>query len=106
MSKSSARINLALVIASDIVQHPWRVLLYALVMLSAAAVILSSHHNRQLIIVHESLMQERDKLDVEWRHLLLEQSALTEHNRIENLVEKKLDMRRPDPNEEVVVRIR
>jgi cell division protein FtsL len=45
-------------------------------------------------------------LDVEWRHLVLEQSALSEHNRIETLVEKKLDMHRPEPDEEVMVRIK
>ena len=106
MSKSSARINLPVVIGLEILQHPWRLLLFVLVIFSAFGVILSAHHNRQLIIVHESLMQERDQLDVEWRHLLLEQSALTEPNRIESMVAKQLDMHRPDPKEEVVVRIK
>jgi cell division protein FtsL len=54
----------------------------------------------------ERLMQEKDQLDVEWRNLVLEQSALTEHNRIESLVKKQLDMHRPKPHEEVVVRIK
>lgn len=106
MSKSSARINLPAVIAMDLLQHPWRVLIFVMVIFSALAVTLSAHHNRQLVIVHESLMQQRDHLDVEWRHLLLEQSALTEHNRIEHLVSKELNMQRPDPETEVVVRIR
>ena len=106
MSKSSQRINLFAVIGLELLQHPWRVLLYVLVVGSALAVILSAHHNRQLSIVHEGLMQERDHLDVEWRHLLLEQSTLTEHNRIESQVRKHLDMHRPDPSDEVVVRIR
>jgi cell division protein FtsL len=48
-------------------------------------------------------MQEQDELDVEWRHLVLEQSALTEHNRIETMVQQKLNMRRATTKEEIVV---
>ena len=70
------------------------------------AVILSSHHNRQQVIALEDLMQEKDELDVEWRNLVLEQRALTEHNRIETLVEKQLDMYRPTADDEVVVRLK
>lgn len=106
MSQSAERINLAGLILNDLLHHPWRILLFALVILSAIGVVLSTHHNRQLSIVLESLMQERDQLDVEWRHLILEQSVLTEHNRIENVVRKQLNMRRPSPDEEVVVRIK
>ena len=51
-------------------------------------------------------MQQKDDLDVEWRNLVLEQRALTEHNRIENEVEKQLDMYRPTADQEVVVRLK
>ena len=51
-------------------------------------------------------MQQRDALDVEWRHLVLEQGTLTEHNRVEALVKSELNMRRPKPSEEMVVRIK
>lgn len=51
-------------------------------------------------------MRQKDDLDVEWRNLVLEQRALTEHNRIEALVEKHLDMQRPGVDDEVVVRIK
>ncbi|WP_416306128.1 cell division protein FtsL [Neptunicella sp. SCSIO 80796] len=106
MSQSGERINLAGLILNDLLHHPWRILLFALVIFSAAGVVLSTHHNRQLAIVLESLMQERDQLDVEWRHLILEQSVLTEHNRIETVVRKQLNMRRPSADEEVVVRVK
>ena len=94
------------IIVSDITRNLLRVLLFLLVVASAIAVILSSHHNRQLMIKKEKALQERDRLDVEWRNLILEQGALTEHNRIESLVEKKLNMYRPGPDEEVVVRVK
>lgn len=106
MNMPQTKINLLLLIITDLARHPGRVLLFLMVLVSAASVILSTHHNRQMSISLELLMQERDQLDVEWRHLVLEQGTLTEHNRIEALVTKELNMRRPEPKEEVVVRIR
>ncbi len=103
---STQRISLVDILLTDLTRNFTRVLLFIAIMLSAYAVVLSAHHNRQLSIQVEALMQEQDRLDVEWRHLVLEQSALTEHNRIETLVSKKLDMKRPDANSEIVVRIR
>jgi cell division protein FtsL len=98
--------NLLSFMLADLARHPVRVLLFLAVMVSAAAVILSAHHNRQMAIALESLMLRQDHLDVEWRHLVLEQSALAENNRIETLVKKQLDMHRPRPEEEVVVRLK
>ncbi|KXI30903.1 cell division protein FtsL [Paraglaciecola hydrolytica] len=106
MTTANTNFNLLSFIFADLARHPVRVLLFLAVLLSAGAVILSAHHNRQMAIALEKLMQQQDQLDVEWRHLVLEQSALTEHNRIETLVEKKLNMHRPQPGEEVVVRIK
>lgn len=98
--------TLVTLILTDMTRHPLRVLLFLAVIASAIAVILSTHHNRQMIISLEKTMQERDRLDVEWRNLILEQGALTEHNRIEALVKENLDMYRPSPEEEVVVRVK
>ena len=89
--KGSTNFKLLLIIVSDLTRNKLRVLLYLMVITSAMAVTLSSHHNRQQVIALEDLMQEKDELDVEWRNLVLEQRALTEHNRIENLVEKQLE---------------
>ncbi|MEW9797212.1 cell division protein FtsL [Alteromonas sp. CYL-A6] len=98
--------SLLLILVSDLTRNKLRVLLYLMVMGSAMAVTLSTHHNRQQIIALEDLMEEKDQLDVEWRNLVLEQRALTEHNRIETLVQKQLDMHRPQADEEVVVRLK
>lgn len=106
MSAQHTNFNLLSFIVADLARHPVRVLLFLAVLVSAGLVVLSAHHNRQMSIAIERLMQEKDQLDVEWRHLVLEQSALTEHNRIEALVEKQLDMHRPKATDEVVVRIK
>ncbi|HCB15625.1 MAG TPA: cell division protein FtsL [Alteromonas sp.] len=93
-------------LVTELTRHKLRVLLFIAVIASALAVILSTHHNRQQNIALEELMREKDQLDVEWRNLVLEQRALTEHNRIEAMVQKELDMHRPDVDDEVVVRIK
>ncbi|MEM0912444.1 MAG: cell division protein FtsL [Pseudomonadota bacterium] len=100
------RFNLMMLIASDMSRHLFMVLLYLAVIGSALAVVVASHKNRELLIVHEELIQQKDKLDVEWRHLLIEQNALTEHNRIERQVEKDLGMYRPKNDEVVMIRER
>ena len=91
---------------SDLTRNKLRDLLYLAVLLSGMAVILGSHQNRQQVIALEDQMHQKDELDVEWRNLVLEQRALTEHNRIETLVEKQLDMYRPTADDEVVVRLK
>jgi cell division protein FtsL len=106
MSAPNTNFNLFSFVVADLARHPVRVLLFLALLVSAGLVILSAHHNRQMSIAIERLMQEKDQLDVEWRHLVLEQSALTEHNRIEALVKSQLNMHRPSPSEEVVVRIK
>jgi cell division protein FtsL len=106
MSALSTNFNLFSFVVADLTRHPVRVLLFLALLVSAGLVILSAHHNRQMSIAIERLMQDKDMLDVEWRHLILEQSALTEHNRIEALVTSQLNMHRPLPSEEVVVRIK
>lgn len=106
MIETRTNFSLVAIILTELARHPIRVLLFLMVMISAMAVILSAHHNRQLSIALEQLMQEQDQLDIEWRHLILEQGALTEHNRIELAVKKQLNMHRPAPEEEVVLRIK
>ena len=98
------RFNLMLLIASDISRHVLMLVLYLAVIGSALAVVVASHKNRELLIVHEELIQQKDALDVEWRHLVIEQNALSEHNRIERQVEQKLGMYRPKNDEVVMIR--
>jgi cell division protein FtsL len=106
MTSKGESFNLVMIMLDDLRRHLFSLLLFFLVIGSALAVILTAHNNRQLSIVQENLLQERDQLDVEWRHLVIEQSALTEHNRIEALVKEQLDMHRPLDSEEVVVRVK
>ncbi len=98
------RFNLMVLIASDASRHLVLLLIYLAVIGSALAVVISSHKNRDLLIVHEELIQQKDALDVEWRHLVIEQNALAEHNRIERRASHKLGMYRPQSDDVVMIR--
>ena len=96
-------INLSKVIFNDLTSNFWLVLLVVSVLFSAIAVIYSAHQNRLLIGHWEELREERDKLKLEARHLLLEEMSLAEHSRIENLAVDKLGMKRPATEKEIAV---
>ncbi|ATG75222.1 cell division protein FtsL [Zobellella denitrificans] len=97
------RINLAREIGQDLLRHKWQLLLAVLTLVSALAVIVITHGTRQLTGEYNELMAEQDRLDIEWRHLLLEQNTLMEHSRVEALARDKLKMHRPAPAQEKLV---
>ena len=82
----------------DVVPHtPGRLIL------SAMAVVEFTHQNRQLTIQQDKLLQQRDALEMEWRNLLVEQRALSEHSRVEELAQQQLQMVRPTGQQDIVV---
>ena len=103
MSKPS--INLPRIVLHDLWLHKWILLLALLVLSNAVAVVYGSHVSRQLTTQWDQLLQERDRLDIEWRNLLLEEQSQTEHSRITRIVSKELNMSRPLPSEEAVVKV-
>lgn len=90
-------------VRDDIFRNPLLLVLFSLVLASALAVIYVSHSHRQIMNEREQLSSQRDELDIEWRHLTIEQNALTEHSRVERLAMQQLNMIRPEPKHEVVV---
>ena len=55
------------------------------VVCSATAVVYSKHRARASFAELQSLHRERDRLNVEWERLQLEQGAWTTHGRIERV---------------------
>lgn len=92
-----------------IIQDLWRnklLLGFALlVLLSAGSVVEQSHRYRELVATLDSLSQHQDELTVEWRHLLLEENALAEHSRVEQIARKQLKMLRPDEVDGKIVEV-
>jgi len=77
--------------------------LAAAVVVSAIWVIKTKHESRQLFIELESLNRERDRLQVDWGRLQLEESTWGTPARVEALATEQLSLRRPMPEQVVVV---
>jgi cell division protein FtsL len=96
--------NLTATVLADLGRHPFTLLCLGLVVASAFGVVLMAHKARLRNVDLENELAVRDRLEIEWRHLLLEESAIGEHSRVGRLAEQQLQMRLPSPMEERIVR--
>jgi cell division protein FtsL len=71
---------------------------------AAIAVVWSKHEARSLFIEMQRLHAERDRLDIEWGQLKLEQSAFAMHGRVEQTARVNLQMVVPRPDEVRIVK--
>ena len=71
---------------------------------AAIAVVWSKHEQRSLFIELQRLHAERDRLDIEWGQLKLEQSAFAMHGRVEQTARVNLQMVVPRPDEVRIVK--
>lgn len=78
--------------------------LLVLVMTSALAVVYAKHRGRELFAQLQQLEAQRDRLNIEWGRLQLEQSAWASHSRVEKLARERLDMMVPDPESVVIIK--
>ena len=77
---------------------------FALVcVLSAMAMVYTKHESRRLFVELESLTDERDRLNIEWGQLQIEQSTWATHARIEKVATDDLLLVRPDSSEIFVI---
>lgn len=97
------RVNLGREILLDLGRHKFQIILALAIVATAMTTIVITHETRLLTITENELMDERDKLDIEWRHLLLEQNALAEHSRVSDIAKSKLEMARPSPLKEKII---
>ncbi|MDF2153311.1 cell division protein FtsL [Vibrio sp. CAU 1672] len=99
--------NLTKLIARDLITVG-RIPLLLLLMIfgSAMGTVLATHHARQAIAEKDQTLVERERLDSEWRNLMLEETALAEHSRVQDLAKKDLEMKRPDGDKEVVITLK
>lgn len=70
---------------------------------SALALIKTKHEARKLFIQLESLTDERDRLNIEWGQLQIEQSTWATHARIEQVATEDLSLVRPDADDIFVI---
>lgn len=75
-----------------------RALLAALavaVLVSALAGVYAKHKSRKQFVEIQALTAERDRLEMDWGRLQIEQSTQANHARVESLARDRLDMRTP-----------
>lgn len=73
------------------------------VLASAVAAVYAKHENRKLFMELQALTEERDRLEVDWSRLQVEQSAWSTHARVEQLARGEMGMRSPAADELRVV---
>ena len=69
--------------------------LWIAVLASAAGVVYVKHEARTLFVELEQLSSERDRLNIEWGRLQLEQSAWSNHGFVEQVANRQLKMTLP-----------
>jgi len=79
-------------------------LLMGAIFASANNLVWVRHQNLLLFIELQNLQKERDKLNVEWGKLQLEQSTWSQHSRIEKIAKKQLKMFVPDIKDIIVIK--
>lgn len=72
---------------------------------SAMSVVYSKHRNRLLFVELESLNKERDRMNIEWGQLQLEQSTWATDSRIEKIATEKLHMRNATYENTVIIKL-
>ena len=70
--------------------------LFAVVMTTAIGVVYSKHKARKLFVELQQLNKEVVSLNTEWGQLQLEQSAWSDHGRVEKIARERLGMAMPE----------
>jgi cell division protein FtsL len=84
---------------SGLARYRWVIaaLLWFAVLGSAAGAVYTRHRSRELFVELERMHAQRDRLEVEWGQLQLEQSAWSTHAFVERVATSRLKMVTPDP---------
>ncbi|MGI5308317.1 cell division protein FtsL [Rheinheimera sp. WS51] len=96
-------LSLPHIIGQQLWQQKFALVLLVACIITALVIVHFSHLNRQLITSQDKMYHQRDQLDIEWRNLLLEQRALSEHSRVEDIARQRLNMIRPSGAQDISV---
>ncbi|MDH3509644.1 MAG: cell division protein FtsL [Gammaproteobacteria bacterium] len=69
--------------------------LMLLVMASAIACIYAKHESRKQFTELQRLIEERDRMEVDWGRLQIEQGTWSTYARVEQVAREKMNMRLP-----------
>ncbi len=69
------------------------------VVASAVATVYTKHESRKLYAELQVLQRERDRLEMEWGQLQIEQSTWSTHARVERMAREEIGMGEPRPEQ-------
>ena len=72
--------------------------LFVAVMSSAIAAVYAKHESRKLFTELQQLSNERDRMEVDWGRLQIEQSTWSTYGRVEQLAREQMKMQAPPPD--------
>lgn len=73
------------------------------VMASAIASVYAKHESRQLFTELQTLSTERDRMEVEWGKLQIEQSTWSTYGRVEQVAREQMKMHAPPPDDVILL---
>ena len=74
------------------------------VIASSIGVVYARHEGRKQFVALQALVYEKERMDVEWGQLQLEQSTLTTQGRVEHAARSRLGMIIPPPEQMVILK--
>jgi cell division protein FtsL len=80
------------------------IFLFSMVLGSSILLVHSKHESRKIFVELQRLKYQVDALNTEWSQLQLEQSAWSEHGRIERIARNRLSMVMPEAADVVFVK--
>lgn len=78
--------------------------LFATVLVSSVGAVYARHESRRLFIELQLLVNGRDRLNIDWGRLQIEQSTWASPGRVEQMARDRLHMSVPDPSRVVIIR--
>jgi cell division protein FtsL len=72
--------------------------LFVAVVASSIAGVYAKHESRKLFTELQKLSNERDRMEVDWGRLQIEQSTWSTYGRVEQLAREQMQMQMPPPD--------
>jgi cell division protein FtsL len=86
------------------IQNGVLIFLILAVVLSAISVVYAKFLSRKHFVSLQELLQERERIGVEWGRLQLEEGTLADHSNVVGIAQGRLQMHLPKIDEVVVIR--
>ncbi|MGN1357679.1 MAG: cell division protein FtsL [Succinivibrionaceae bacterium] len=91
------------IILKDLWRHRFIVLLYGLIVATAFMSVIITAKTKVEVSQLEQLNREKDELNNEWLNLRLEEQTLSEHSKVIEEAEHRLNMVRPSADNEKII---